>query len=159
MITRLANPKHAFRWTAFHVLLGFMCTFTPWALIGWFYSVLLSSAPGAFNRISKNSFSLFTCLIAYLLGFELLDRMAKTSPFIPYELGKYLLLAFIFIALIVKKKNSYGLGVLMILLISPAAFYDLSEQRLFYDLINNFFGPLALAMGVALWGNQQTTHT
>jgi hypothetical protein len=39
----------------------------------------------------------------------------------------------------------------MALLITPAAFYDLSGQRMFFDLVNNYFGPLSLALGLALF--------
>lgn len=157
MITRLIDPSKSFHWTLFHIVLGYICIFTPWALILWFYFVLFSTAPAAFNAVSKNRLNLFTFLIAYLLGFELLDRMALTSPFIPYELGKYLLLVFLLLALLLSGRKSYTLGIYMVLLITPAAFYDFSGNRFFFDVINNFFGPLALALGVALWGSYKST--
>jgi O-antigen ligase len=87
-------------------------------------------------------------LFSYLISFELLDRMAKTSPFIPYELGKYLLVLMGIIGLI-KVGVSNTKGLVMALLVTPAIFYDFSKQRVFFDIINYYLAPLAVGLGIA----------
>lgn len=155
MIKQLAKSEHSLFWTGFHITLGYLCILTPWFLILWFYFVLGTSAIPAFNKLGKGHIQRFTFMLSYLLGFELLDRMAGTSPFIPAEIGKYFLILFAFLGLLISNKKASGIGIWLVILITPAAFYDFSGNRFFYDLINNFFGPLGLALGVALWGNHQ----
>jgi len=155
MIKQLAKSESALFWTGFHIALGYLCILTPWFLILWFYFVLGTSAIPAFNKLGKGHIQGFTFMLSYLLGFELLDRMAATSPFIPYEIGKYFLILFAFLGLLISNKKASGIGIWMAILITPAALYDFSGNRLFSDLIINFFGPLGLALGVALWGKHR----
>jgi hypothetical protein len=158
MLIHLINPRRALFWTVFHILIGFVCTITPWILIVWFYFMLFASMSTAIGSIYKNNIQPFTYLMGYLLGFELLDRMAQTSPYLPYELGKYMLIGFLSLALLLSLKRPYTAGLWMILLISPAAFYDFSGDRQFFDIINNYFGPLGLALGVTLWARYAMTQ-
>jgi hypothetical protein len=40
-------------------------------------------------------------------------------------------------------------GIWMVFLITPAVFYDFSGQRVFFDIINSYFAPLAVALCIA----------
>ncbi len=87
-------------------------------------------------------------LFSYVISFEVLDRMAKTSPYIPYELGKYLLVLMGLLGVIYLGIRSQK-GVWMVILISPALLYDFSGQRLFFDFINYYLAPLSVGLGIA----------
>jgi hypothetical protein len=74
--------------------------------------------------------------------------MAKTSPYIPQELGKYFLIIMGFLGLLALGVR-YSNGILMVLLVTPAAFYDFSGQRTYYDIINYYLAPVAVGLGIA----------
>lgn len=78
----------------------------------------------------------------------MLTRMADTSPYLPYEIGKYFLLFFSIIGLLVVGVKS-GLGLLLAAIITPSAFYDLSGSVVNTDIINYFLGPLGIGLGLA----------
>jgi hypothetical protein len=148
VIESLISNKRNLLWTVFHVLLGVMSTITPFALIGWFYLVLLGNLSKSFKLLKQGKSIFFITVFAYLISFEVLDRMAKTSPFIPYELGKYLLVLMGILGVTFFWIRS-SKGILMILLITPALFYDFSHQREMADIINYYLGPLAVGLGIA----------
>jgi hypothetical protein len=144
----MATDRQNLFWTLAHIGLGFVCTLTPFALIVWFYLILFMNLFKANSLLHKKKPAFFFMLFSYLISFELLDRMAKTSPFIPQELGKYFLVVmglFGIIAVGVRYSN----GILMALLVTPALFYDFSGQRTVYDIINYYLAPLAVGLGIA----------
>jgi hypothetical protein len=147
-IDSLISNRKNFFWTIFHILLGFVCSITPFALIGWFYFILLSNIKTTFFYLKhRNAIYLFN-LFSYLISFEVLDRMAKTSPFIPYELGKYMLIFMGLIGLYVFGVRSQR-GIIMVIFLTPALFYDFSNQRVLSDIVNYYLGPLAVGLGIA----------
>ncbi len=147
MLLHIVDNKKNIFWTVFHVTLGFLCTLTPFVLIGWFYYVFLSNVLKIFTALKSNKFFFFLSFFSYLISFEILDRMAKTSPFIPYELSKYLLVVMGLMGI-----SQYGFrsikGLLMLLLVTPAIFYDDSGRREYFDIINYYLGPVAVALGI-----------
>ncbi len=147
ILESITSDKKNFSWTIFHCLLGFVSTTSPFPLIAWFYLVFILNIGRLFFS-SENKVIYFFYLFVYLISFELLVRMAKTSPFIPYELGKYLLVIMGIIGI-----GSVGIrsfkGVLMAALVTPAIFYDFSHQRVYFDLINYYLAPLSLGLGLA----------
>lgn len=93
----------------------------------------------------------------YLVSFELLDRMAETSPYLPYELGKYfLVLSAIIGILVVGVRNKFG--ILLAFLVTPAVFYDFSEQVVFFDIVNYYLAPLAIGLGIAYVAKLKTSE-
>jgi hypothetical protein len=148
MLNQLMSPRNNFQWTVFHVLLGIVSTLTPFAIIGWFYLVFLTTFPAAIGGLQRGRYVVFIALLCYLVSFEMLDRMAKTAPFLPVELGKYMVIAFMLLGLLVRGARS-SRGIWMAILVSPALFYDLSGNVVFFDIINNYFGALGLALGIA----------
>lgn len=146
----LIENKRNLLWTIFHVVLGFVCVFTPFALIGWFYLLLASNFVKGLKEMASGKFFFFMSLMFYLVSFELLDRMAKTSPFIPYEVGKYFLLITAVLGLLFYGRKS-NVALLMAFLLVPALFYDLSGKRVLADYVNNFFAPFSMAIGIAVF--------
>lgn len=142
------SPKQKLRWTIIHVILGVVSTVTPFALIAWFYVIFITNIKQALDSLKRKKIDYFLFLMMYLISFELLDRMAETSPFLPYELGKYfLVLSGVFGILVLGIRNNVGM--LLALLVTPAIFYDLSGQVVFFDIINYYLAPLAIGLGIA----------
>ncbi len=108
--------------------------------------------------MGRNNPALFLTLFSYVISFELLDRMSKTSPFIPFELGKYFLVL-IGILGILKLGIRSNRGLLMAFLVTPAVFYDLSNQTVYYDIINYYLGPLAVGLGIAFVDKLKISET
>jgi hypothetical protein len=147
ILESITSDKRNLSWTIFHCLLGLVCTISPFPLVAWFYlTFILNIGRLFFSSVNKVIYFLY--LFVYLISFELLVRMAKTSPFIPYELGKYLLVLMGIIGI-----GSVGIrsfkGILMGALVTPAVFYDFSQQRVFFDIINYYFAPLSVGLGLA----------
>jgi len=146
IIEGIASDRRNFFWTCFHVLIGAICTISPYALIFWFYFIFLTNFSKALVSLKKSKIFFFLLFFFYLISFELLDRMAKTSPLLPYELGKYFLVFLGLLGVVIQgAKNSRG--ILLVLLITPAVFYDLSGQVVGADIINTFFAPLSIGIG------------
>lgn len=80
--------------------------------------------------------------------------MARTSPFIPYELGKYLLAAG-FIYGILKYKSQGVLGWLMLLCMVPSFFVDVSGEVQRSDIIFNILGPVNVALAVIFFNRKK----
>ncbi len=79
---------------------------------------------------------------------EVAGRIAKTSPFIPYESGKYILIVAGIIGLLTYGVRS-KLGLFIICLVIPAFFYDLSGQTSFFDIVNYGFAPIAIGLWIS----------
>lgn len=146
MLSSLYFQKKPLFWFTFHVFLGIVSTFSTLPLILYFYLIFLLSFPLIVKQRRVNT--PLNYLISYLISFEILTRMANTSPFIPYELGKYFTF-FILLAGIFFGKNKGYIGVFLIFLLLPAFFYDYSNQVGFTDIIFNCIGPINV--GLAIW--------
>lgn len=144
----MASDRRNLLWTLVHFGLGLICTLTPFALVVWFYFIFATNFFKVNRLLKRKKPGFFLMFFSYLISFEVLDRMAKTSPFIPYELGKYFLVLMGIIGIINLGIRSL-MGLWMALLITPAIFYDFSDQRVFFDIINYYFAPLAVGLGIA----------
>jgi len=146
MISYLVNKGSPLFWLSFHVALGVICTITPWVLIGWFYIVFLSSL---FLYVSKNQIPVIYLifLIAYSTSFELLARMSGTSPYIPYELGKYILFALLIVG-ILRGYRSGHIGWIMLVLLLPALLIDEAGTATLKNIIFNLVGPINVVLAV-----------
>lgn len=134
----------------FHIVLGIVSTFSNLPLILWFYLVLGTFFIKLMNEQADSLDIIKT--MTYLISMDVLSRMAKCTPFIPFEVSKYLGMLFLLIG-ILKSKNSSIKGVLMLLLIIPSIFYDFSGEVGFADVVNNAFGMINLALGIMLFQN------
>ncbi|MEP1087403.1 O-antigen ligase family protein [Algoriphagus sp.] len=147
MIKKLILSSNFLFWTLFHVLLGAASSISPYALIIWFYLVVISSF---FVVLRLKSYFPFLVLISYLISFELLARMSQTSPFIPYELGKYLLF-FMLLVGIIKFGVRNKLGFVLVLLLLPSVFFDLSGEVDKGAIVFNLLGPLNVGLVVCFF--------
>lgn len=145
MIKYLLTYNKPIFWIIIHLILGLSAVFSPYPLILWFYFTLISSLlivirPGA-------PVSIYISMIVYLIAFEIIARMAGTSPYIPYEMGKYLLFILLIVG-ILKYKVIEWPALWMALLLIPGVIFDLSGQVSFLDMIFNFLGPLNTALAI-----------
>ncbi len=147
ILDSILSEKKNLRWTIFHILLGALCTINAFGLVIWFYLIFILNFGKSLTLLSKKKPAFFLMLFSYLISFEVLDRMAKTSPFIPYELGKYFLVLLGIVGIIYLGIRSQQ-GIILVILVTPAIFYDFSGQRVYYDIINYYLGPLAVGLGI-----------
>ena len=147
MFFSLLNFRINYKWTIFHIVLGWISTISPFVLVGWFYLILLVHIIPAILQYKQGRPFQFIALLFYLISFEMLVRMTKVAPFIPTELGKYFLIGFMSLGIFLRGMRSYG-GFVMVLLLIPSLFFDFSGQRNFQDIIFNFFGPIAIGLGL-----------
>jgi len=153
MIGYILNSRSTLFWFFFHLALGAISTLTPWILISWFYFVLLTSGVGLFRR-TEGTFTPLVFLIAYGTSFELLARMSGTSPFVPYELGKYLLLVLLVFGMFKGYRRGY-IGWLMLVLLLPAALFDLAGETTFKNIVFNLIGPINVGLAVVFFSRQE----
>jgi hypothetical protein len=155
--------RNPYFWAGFHILLGILATQSKWIFIVWFFLCFLLAISTVLKSNSQNKLEKYLALIFYLISFELLARLCKSTPFVPYETSKYLQIFFCLLGLLFLRYKSFSLGFIMIFLIIPAFFYDLSGLSDFSSLVFNGFAPLGLAIGVAYFGNikidLQAIHT
>jgi len=83
----------------------------------------------------------------YLISFDVISRMSKTSPYIPYELSKYLMLVMLVWGLIHTLNKGYIYLIIPVLLL-PSFFIDRSLNVEFSDIINNGIGPLNMGLAI-----------
>jgi hypothetical protein len=158
MIKKILGNNSKLTWSLFHIVLGFAATQSPWFIIVWFYTVAVFSIGRATKLVQNGQLGLFLGLVAYLLGFELVARMAKTYPWVPFETGKYFLLGAGVFLYIGSKTRAYWKGLLMFAILLPAAFIDLSDMTDFSHIVFNLFGPLGMALGIGVLYNKQITE-
>ncbi|WP_133554088.1 O-antigen ligase family protein [Algoriphagus boseongensis] len=80
--------------------------------------------------------------------------MAKTSPYIPYELGKYLFSAGMIWG-ILRYQTGGKAGWVMLMCLLPALFIDFSGKVTQADLVFNVLGPLNVALVVVFFYHQK----
>ncbi len=148
IIESLVSNKRNLIWTIFHVLLGIVSTVTPFIFIAWFYIILLTNIFKSIKLLNQKKSFFFFSFFSYLISFEVLDRMAGTSPFIPYELGKYMLLIMGLLGIFFFGIRS-NRGLILAILILPALFYDESQHRISKDIISYLLAPLSVGLGLA----------
>ena len=108
-------------WMLFHVILGLITTFSKWYLIIWLYFIIIFSL----NRIVSSLFlrgtvNHFIPLIIYVCSFEVLGRILKSYPYIPWELSKYFIItSSIILILSGRIKKPHFLGFVILMLVIP----------------------------------------
>ncbi len=158
MIKYIVSEKNRFRITVLHALIGFSAFLSSLSLIFWYYFVALSSFGVASRGVSAKKIYFFVALIAYVSSFELLSRMARCSPLIPHEMGKYVMIL-AFIASIISRIKVSSIGIIMFLLLVPSFFIDLSGRTSFDGIIYNVFGPVALSLSIAIMNNKSVLES
>lgn len=137
-----------------HFILGLISIFTPFVLIGWFYLVLFSSLIVLLRP--KAPVTVYIGLLVYVIAFEIIARMAQSSPFIPYEMGKYLLFLLL-VGGILKYKTTAWPAFWMVVLLIPSLFIEKSGEVSFLDVIFNFMGPMNTALAILFFKGKRVS--
>ncbi len=145
MLKYLIENKNPLFWVIFHILLGMASTLSPIFIIGYFYFFVATSVTYVLRFKNVNSY--ISVFLIYLIAFEILARMAKTSPYLPYETGKYMMFFGLLYGILAESRRGV-LGYFMLLALLPAFFFDLSGEVIFKDLIFNLIGPINLCLAV-----------
>jgi len=151
MIYSFFTRKYELLLIGLHVFLGIVSLFTPWALIAWIYILIISSL-----LVTQDGKTNVHLLLAYLVGFEILCRMTGTSPWVPWEVGKYLGFVLLVYGIIMDKgaKSSIGVGVLIVLMCVPAWLMGNEEfDRKAFSML----GIIDLGLFVAYFKNRGIT--
>ncbi len=150
-LAEIKKYKYSFFWFIVHALLGVAATVSAFPVVGFFYVALLYSFINLFNVNNKDRPRLIAEIIIYFASFEALGRLAQADPFLPYELGKYILLFLCPLGLLLSKNFTAkgSLGLIIIILALPAAFFDESGMVVFNDVKFNLLGLLNI--GAAIW--------
>jgi hypothetical protein len=158
VIENIISGKRNLFWVVFHAVLGLISTITPFALIAWFYLLLLSNSSKAIYQLRKGKSFFYIALIAYLISLEMIGRMTKAYPFIPLELSKYFLPLASIIGVMNSKKKGNNLWLILGFFISLGLLFDYSGERKFTDIINNYFGVLAIFFGLFFLSKQELSR-
>jgi len=147
----LKQHNKSFFWFLVHILLGATATITSIPMILFFYVALGYSFINLFNINSSERPRFIAEIIIYFASFEALGRLAGSDPYIPYELGKYILLFLCPLGILLNRKVSGKgmIGFVILILALPAVFFDESGLVTFNDLKFNILGLLNI--GVAVW--------
>jgi hypothetical protein len=127
-------------------MLGAVSTLAIMPFIIWYYVIIFSFFIEFI--ISENKNKVIICAIIYLSALEILARMVRASPLIPYEISKYVLTFFLSLGILLRPvKPSKGWW--MLLAVIPAMFYDLSNKVEGYmPIVFNLLGPVAIALAI-----------
>jgi hypothetical protein len=120
--------------------------------------ILITNFTSAISLLRKGKSFIYIALIAYLISFEMLGRMTKAYPLIPMEISKYLLPIFSIIGVMQSLKKGNKLWLLLGLLMSISLLFDYSSQRKFTDIVNNYFGILAIFFGLFFFSKQSLSR-
>lgn len=150
-LASLKMQKYSFFWFVLHVLLGVASTFSALPVIGFFFVAFLYSLINIFSINAKDRPRFIAEIIIYFASFEAIGRLSQADPFLPYELGKYVLLFLCPIGLVISKNYTAkgSLGLIIVILAIPAAFFDESGNVVFNDIKFNLLGLLNI--GLAIW--------
>ncbi len=154
MILNLFKPRNSLGWSLFHIALGLATVFSNAFVIGWFYFILAGTVYlMAFSSVNRSL--VLAATMAYLGAFELLARMTKCSPLIPWEASKYLftILTLFGIYLRSDKPRFRYTGFWLILLAIPAIFLDRSGRVSGNEIIFNVMGIVNIGLGILFFSS------
>jgi O-antigen ligase len=155
MISLMRKDSLQLFWIFFHVVLGFLSVQEKWFLIGWFGILVVSLVLTFFTKSNLQHMIIF--FMGYSLAIEVLARGVQASPYIPDQLGKYLGVVMFSLGLAlggpIKKVSFYGAMLLLLSLPGLAIAPEYSRAQIVF----NYFGPLALYLGVIFCSRQIMT--
>lgn len=103
------------------------------------------------SNSKENKVIYLILLLSYLTPFEIVCRMANTSPFIPFELGKYISFLFLIYGLHLIRVIDYK-GIVIVLLLIPGILLGWSNAPDYRYIIFNVLGVINLGLGVTFFG-------
>lgn len=157
----LKDGKNGIWWTTFHVVLGILSTISPFVVVLWFYCFFIYQLINILRSGGSQTPLNIAELVIYSSAYELLSRMANSSPFIPYELGKYTIFFLCILGFLFTKKGnpSKWIGIFILLLIIPAFFIDLSGSVTFQDLRYNLLGLINVGLVIIFFSSLTINST
>ncbi len=156
MINWLLSSSKNKQQLIFHILLGWVSLFTPFLFILWYYAIFIVFFQQITKQKSPNSTFYILIFLMYSSSFEILGRMVKASPYVPYELGKYVTFILIVIGLF-KSKKVGTTGMVIFLFLLPSILLGLTYYSSYKDMIFNVLGIVNIALGIALFAYQKIT--
>src|SRR5687767_12920138 len=121
MLKYFIEDKYEVPIVLLHIALGVLSLISNYFFIAWFYIFLLGTLGGFINRKTRSTTILF--VTGYLFTMELIGRMLKASPFIPYQVGVYYMIIIFTLAICDKYKSAKtNVGFLILLLCIPGFF-------------------------------------
>lgn len=145
------------RWDfIFHLLLGVLSVLSKWILVVWFYAAFFWFVNKVLPTIRLRRSDWMIYLLMYFSGFEMMTRILKTSPFIPYELGKYITFFILIIGLSIKKGFNTN-GIIIIMLLLPGIFIAIPVIGDYKLIIFNVFGMINLGLGISFFSSTKIT--
>ena len=161
MIQNIFTERSNYNWTIFHVILGVICSFNKWLLVPWFYLIILSSFNLILsNLLIHNRIKSFIPFIIYLCSFEVFGRMLGLSPYIPWELSKYLIItASALIIFTGRCEKPFFRGIVILILLIPGSVIDESNKVGVASIISNLLGPISMALFLIILGRYKLKYT
>src|SRR5690606_6159630 len=158
MIELLTRERWQHFWLLFHALLGVAATYYPVLLILWIYLLISSTVVEVVSNGNQRGYIPY--FLAYYLGMEILARAIRTSPFVPYESGKYVMFAFLLLGIVIttRRAKSSIVGWVIVLLSIPS----LLVERPFFDyrdIVFNYMGLLNLCLAIVYFSYVYLTKT
>ena len=161
MIIDIYHGGNSYKWFGLHMLLGIFCIFSPKIIIFWFYIILILSLNKIISDwILRSSVRYLFPLTIYLASFEVFARLLGSSPFIPWELSKYLILLISFLNLFfLKYQMKSFFGFLLFLLLIPGIIIDSGNNISLNQLAYNVLGPMSIACLLIIFEKDKITET
>lgn len=138
------NPANAGILGILHVILGASVLFGNLGVIIWILCVIPFLLIDLLNAGKEEIFKLVVVL-AYISGIEILARISKTSPWVPYEFGKYSYICFLILGLIKFKQQKATPGFWVVVLSLPSLLLIPWEGYRDY-FVNSFLGIFLLGL-------------
>jgi hypothetical protein len=89
--------------------------------------------------------------LSYGVSMEIISRMSGASPFIPYEIGKYLTFLLLIFGISINR-NSYDFkGYLIVVFLVPGVFVGLIHELNFKYIIFNALGMINFGLGIVFF--------
>lgn len=161
MIIDIYHGGNSYKWFGLHMLLGIFCILSPKIIIFWFYIILILSLNKIISDwILRSSVRYLFPLTIYLASFEVFARLLGSSPFIPWELSKYLILLISFLNLFfLKYQMKSFFGFLLFLLLIPGIIIDSGNNISLNQLAYNVLGPMSIACLLIIFEKDKITET
>ncbi|MCE7055277.1 O-antigen ligase family protein [Algoriphagus sp. AGSA1] len=142
--------QNGFGWALFHMVLGAVATVAPYPIISWYYLLMLDTIRAFIMVDSKERNYVLAYSLVYFSAFELIGRMSSSSPFIPYESSKYLMMfiSLVGITLNLNRIKVSHVGFILLLLLIPSLLIDKSGLVKTSDIVFNLFGVFNIAFAI-----------
>jgi ABC-type multidrug transport system fused ATPase/permease subunit len=153
------NNRQLKTWFLLHLGIGSLGLISKFFVIIWFYLVLIQAFAYIFSARSVDAKHLrIINLLLYIAPFEIITRIEKCSPLIPYELGKYITFILLLWGLSFSKHTN-KIGYILIALLVPGIILGWPKAPDYRHIIFNIFGLINLGMGIAYFGGLYLNKT